>query len=119
MQPYYQSFLHEANSHHVRMEVSDLYMHFTDGFDGTTTLGRCTHGDLAIVEISRNAWNRFSDESREQLIFHELGHCLLGRHHTSDIWNNIPKSIMNPIQFSDWVYVPNRVYYLNELFTQI
>ena len=45
--------------------------------------GLCTQytSGVAIIEIKPSAWSGASDLQREHLIFHELGHCYLGRSH--------------------------------------
>ncbi len=74
-----------------------------------------------------HCWN--NDLELETLIFHELGHCTLGRSHTSELLpNGDPKSIMIPDNislYSPCVYAINdscidvsfkRTYYIDELF---
>lgn len=72
------------------------------------------------VKFDYNAWDRFSDDQREELVFHELGHCeLLREHNDAKIELNgeiVPESIMYPYLVKEQVYVKNRAYYLKELF---
>jgi hypothetical protein len=57
------------------------------------------------------------DADREELIFHEMGHCVLGRAHKSiKTAEGIPASIMHPYRISNSVYKEYRDQYLNELF---
>ena len=76
------------------------------------------------VEIRRSRWNDLSEESREQLIYHELGHCVLNKEHhngyedgSTGYW--CPSSIMNPFTFTEWqieeCYTPDRFDYIKEL----
>jgi len=45
-------------------------------------LGVCIYGgEIAKVEIDPTQWERMDSHGREQLIYHELGHCVLGRGH--------------------------------------
>lgn len=79
-------------------------------------VGFCEY-DTQTVDIDAVAWKRMSDVIREQLIFHELGHCLLGRQHVGYIYEDgRPKSIMYPMVFSEYTYTHWRAEYLNELF---
>ena len=39
-------------------------------------------GELEVLNISY--WNKATDIEREVLLFHELGHCILGRSHLDD-----------------------------------
>lgn len=76
-----------------------------------------------IITIDRKAWARMPKPMKEQLVFHELGHCALRRLHTETkvpIWDGqeIGLSIMHP--YLDAVptdfYVMLRESYLEELF---
>lgn len=57
------------------------------------------------IEIDTFFWNESSDLAKEELIFHELGHCVLNRDHdstlvkTDDYEYKIPNSIMYPYAF--------------------
>lgn len=71
------------------------------------------------IRIDRSFWNRSSDMVREMVIYHELGHCLLGRGHREDTFGNgICKSIMRSGLGScrDAYTTDNRSYFLEELF---
>jgi len=72
------------------------------------------------VTLDRSFWEKSSDLGREALVFHELGHCVLGLgHDIKDIVVNgqmIHRSLMYPSTFGEtWMYVANRDYYLNQL----
>ena len=70
------------------------------------------------ITIVRDAWERFSEKTREQLIFHEMGHCLLNRTHDSETFEDgRPKSIMFHRLFSDRIYNEFYEYYIRELMT--
>ena len=85
-----------------------------------STVGMCTFSSSRRnkVELSTNAWNNGSDTFREMLLFHELGHCLLGRGHTNATHSSgRPESLMNSWLFDQRTYVANRDAYLKELYT--
>jgi hypothetical protein len=72
-----------------------------------------------IVDISLSYWNQASETEREMLIFHELGHCILGRPHNiqRNVFTGIPMSIMFPDMIIPLqVYQKYRSLFLNELF---
>ncbi len=48
-----------------------------------SVLGECINqeGNRRII-VDEDKWDNFNDADREFLIFHELGHCALGRGHT-------------------------------------
>lgn len=76
------------------------------------------------IEIDPVYWQSASEESRKGLILHELGHCALGRDHSSQtfyysgafIIGQVPKSLMYPVNFYNWQYTDLESYYFNELF---
>lgn len=76
-----------------------------------------------IIRVDTGFWLTADNESREQLIFHELGHCALGRKHkdnkmllnVEEIQYYVPQSIMYPRSFGGWMYRELKQYYLKEL----
>lgn len=78
---------------------------------------------VRTIKIRRESWKEASQDSREQLIFHELGHCLLNRSHSDSFIRRgryvMPKSIMSTSRISDEVYKANRDYYKSELVLRI
>lgn len=83
--------------------------------------GTCQYGQhLSHVTIDLDFWNNSSNNFREFVVFHELGHCVLHRDHREDAFNNgICRSIMRSgLEDCRDAYSPtNREYYLDELFT--
>jgi hypothetical protein len=79
------------------------------------------------VLVSREVWKERSDASRETLILHELGHCLLGRDHRNELIrlphsenrrvSLVPISIMNLRGVAPDTFLASKDYYLRELFT--
>lgn len=60
----------------------DISVGFTDIGDGPT-VGICFYGkNFREIEIDNKEWNTSSEITREQLLFHELTHCLCGRDHS-------------------------------------
>ncbi len=115
--PYYDRFINEGYRHRKHIDTADLYLVFVPRFESDKTYGECIQNGMHVAEISRLIWERLSDLGREQLVFHELGHCLLHRKHTSGTFLPfVPLSIMNPEHFSDDIYAAYREYYLAELF---
>lgn len=68
------------------------------------------------IQIDSDSWVEYDENYREELIFHELGHCVLGRDHDNSIIEGyrVPKSIMYPYIFG-YAYNKYKVYYLEEL----
>lgn len=82
-------------------------------------LGTCTmySSGLRYIELSTRYWKSLSYNAREQLVLHELGHCILNRQHNVYLTNFRPVSIMYPYGFgeSSW-YSQFKESYLYELF---
>lgn len=74
------------------------------------------------IQINPTHWKNYSLEQREQLIYHELGHCVLNRGHNDKLMEantNCPDSIMRSYMFSineiNNCYVPEYNHYMEEL----
>lgn len=98
---------------------------------GQGNSGLCTiYSDgLKVVEIDPTYWSSHNETTRQALMYHELGHCVLLRDHVSE---TIPitgswtpqggfgtgfASIMNPYSLvDDSFWSTNRNYYITELF---
>lgn len=83
LKPYYDLFLIEAETRNVFLSEDELNVSLElRTLEGS--VGQCQHfsdsPDVAIIDLS--AWEMADDLKREFLIFHELGHCILGRGHT-------------------------------------
>jgi hypothetical protein len=78
------------------------------------------------VQIDPAYFQQISVSRREQLVYHELGHCSLNLNHDPNMisFANVfassqwPESIMNPTSFNDsqaQVYEMERSYYINQM----
>jgi hypothetical protein len=93
-------------------------------FLATNFVGFCDFFDKTVY-IDLDYWKTQNSSQQQQMIDHELGHCLLGRNHMHVIINYennsssvdfIPKSLMNPVVLSDNEYIDHKSYYRKELF---
>ena len=96
--------------------------------DDAETAGECIWNFVAgrKIVINQSEWEGLTDDSRESLVFHELGHCVLHRGHNPDTISGLdagitdgslyPKSLMNPTFVDGGTYRLLQDYYLNELF---
>jgi hypothetical protein len=88
-------------------------------------LGQChaTPFTDPVITVDPDKWNELNDTERTILVFHELGHCELGRNHLEGKMDSItreypcPKSIMAAIIPTGSCFTDNKDYYLNELFS--
>jgi len=127
---YLQRFENEAATRgHVFNPTKDgLIIEFGDLTDSAAGL---THYETPVrIQIDRTYWNAISktagaDMMKEDLLFHELGHALLGRKHlNSTLENGDWKSIMcggDKVNNRSWninYRGERRKYYLDELFDE-
>lgn len=130
-QPIYQRFLRDAKTHEHELTVTDLIIRFGDlgGIEGngSSLNGNChTETDSTpIITITNNPhalfqWFTASYADQEDLLYHELGHCLLLRAHNPSVIEvngvSIPISIMTPDLINSFIYEQNRTHYIDELF---
>ena len=133
IQPYIDTFITEAQNRGNDIVINNLIIEYDSLLD-IITCGNCneTTKDNNVQKIIRiNPGCDFTySEQFENLIFHELGHCFLGRAHTSEkLPGGAPKSLMVPSNlnlYSPCVYALGelcdlryrRTYYLDELFDE-
>jgi hypothetical protein len=81
-------------------------------------VGRCHIDPMggAIIKIRSESWVILDEYQREELVFHELGHCLMGRGHCSKANNEEPISIMYPHVLNGRYYKIHREDLVDELF---
>lgn len=106
-------------------------VHMTVGFGDLTAedvvfnedvVGLCSYQQTApyspLITIDKQYFDNTDLGSQIELIFHELGHCELGRVHTSALdASKQPLSIMYPVNFGGSQFMINEQAYVNELFT--
>lgn len=131
-QPYTDDFVKEAAARGRSISINNLIIRY----DSSLSFAYCAQSNIISSENDRQkiiSVNPFltcwaNDKQLETLLFHEMGHCILGRpHDTSRLPNGDPKSIMYPNNitlYSPCVYAVGdscdqlykRSYYLDELF---
>lgn len=70
------------------------------------------------IRVNKFYWSSYDEETKQWLVYHELGHCALNKEHNSDmITPYIPKSIMHPTLPINAKYLlqNDREYYIKEL----
>ncbi len=122
--PYVDAFLAEGRQRGREFNISEtgLTVEFSNQLDPGVA-GICYFGDY-LVQIDQLYWNTLSEDQKEFLMHHELGHCLLRRVHLDRFFDDgVPRSIMksgtssttisaNPVPFFGF----RKRYYLDELF---
>jgi len=84
LQLYFNSFIEEASVHGMEISLDEIDIGgYIANIEERGTLGQCksySNGSKEIV-IDQPYWDRVDEMEREYLVFHELGHCILGREH--------------------------------------
>jgi len=127
-EPYRKIFELYAQTRGVYVDLSGVNIAFEDitcpnkSKEKFCIVGLChtdpSDEDLHDITIDRRTWKYNSYLSREQLMMHELGHCVLGREHTDAVnaKDKRPASIMTPDMISDEIYKKFQKDYIDELF---
>ena len=110
----------EAASQSVGKPITVINLIIRDGaMESPYENGACVvaDGQTPTITIKASAWALLSEPERESLIFHEMGHCILGRPHISEVnGSGDPTSLMNPFPIGPRTYSANRDNYIVELF---
>jgi hypothetical protein len=108
----------------TRFRITRLSVRFVDRYSGKVDpdmIGECTteHGMVPSVTLLRSWFLEADAFGREELIFHELGHCVLFKgHNRRRLPSGMPESIMYPSIVGPRYYNrKNRAYYIWELFS--
>ena len=118
---YVDMFFDEGNQRGFNKSIDDFDFNIQFGSLDGMMYGQCSFENNTIT-IDREKWEILSEEQRVWLIFHELGHCLLGRQHKNRIMDNgecisIMKGVERNFTCSFNYYSEKWwSYYLDELF---
>lgn len=94
------------------------YISTPGGKPGTYVVGECEQGlGTPTVTILPAYWNSATDLQREELMYHELGHCILERDHVEEeLSDGCPVSIMDPYTIEESCLIAHHAEYIKELF---
>lgn len=84
LQEYYERFIYEAAIRGQDLEYATYQVDATiSDIPEQNVIGQCswsqTHSHA--ITIDKAYWSRANDTQKEFVVFHELGHCVLGRNH--------------------------------------
>jgi len=90
--PFVEQFYIDAEKRDVATSTMVESVGFIDDYgEGMDTIGRCsefyTHQSGPVtrkVTVLRSDWDASTDIHRKLVLYHELGHCALGLHHTEE-----------------------------------
>lgn len=123
LQPYFDRFINEAGNRGIDVAYATSQVEARVGeITQPNVIGQCswdqTHQHSIVVD--QDYWRGANDLQREFLIFHELGHCVLGRDHVdnSDAQGNCVSMMSSGTGNCRVLYTnTNRKKLLDELFT--
>lgn len=131
-EPVVDSFVKAAADRGYNISITNLIIQYDSALDSrycaASNAISSTNNVQKIIYVNAKLKCWQNSRQLETLLFHEMGHCLLGRDHTNEqLPNGDPKSMMYPGDIS--MYAPcsypigndcnvlyKREYYLNELF---
>lgn len=108
----------------INLNSTDLTAKIAE-IDEANVAGMCSYGGHVghDIVIDKGFWNSTNSiYYREMVVFHELGHCVLGRQHLETAFaDNTCKSIMRSgvEDCHDNYNATTRAYYLDELFSVV
>jgi hypothetical protein len=119
-QPVVDAFTAEAQAQGSPLTITDLIVQSTPDFSSDNEMGVCQQetGTTPVIQISQPLWDSLDADGQQELLFHELGHCVLNRVHDVALNNGVPVSVMSPEFFGSTLYNANKAQYMHELFTQ-
>ena len=128
LKPYVDAFISAGRINHKNIYINDLVVQFQpdDFFQKATEIGRCTQcrdnkNCTPIINIRFSWWIKktTSELNKREVMFHELGHCVLNLpHNDKRDGGDYPVSVMNAYQIGDNLYNETTIgSYDTELFT--
>lgn len=116
---YVDSFIAAGKRYGTKIDMNGQRIMFVDKFYGGL-IGLCMPMfEPHQILVNEQWWNENDEDAREMVIWHELGHCVLGRPHKADMVNGHPVSIMYPntkVLEDKEYYKSHKEQYTRELF---
>lgn len=112
---YHGLFLQEAKKRNIAITQRASIIFDSLGTSGNYAVHASCYPKKCKVVVSYQYWKWFSETRKKLTIFHELGHCYLGKNHVS---KEDTLAIMNPIIDPKMIelYIKNPKPFLNFLF---
>ncbi len=114
-QPFVAQFIVDASNEGHPVVINNLIVQLRATLP-PTWIASCTTYETPVIDVLESFWKYANNAAKELVLYHELGHCILHRHHLNTWTNYIPTSIMSEQLFDVQVYTVNRTYYVHELF---
>jgi hypothetical protein len=111
---YYNAFVSEAaaENYSLNIEMLSLVM--------DSTLNNVTAASCSGTQVSINPtfWTQLNENQKQNIVFHELGKCVLNRADRNSLNNGLPLSVMNSSLVPSSAYAANYSQYMYELFNK-
>lgn len=130
LEPYVQMFIEESITQRVLVNINNLTVVFMshermiERSKNPNVIGLCSgrgHNN-PVVYINEKYWDSASEEDRMVLMYHELGHCVLGREHNNaaksgvrlSLMNEyaIPRYFLNDYRYNEELFHPERMHFI-------
>lgn len=122
-QGYVNSFEQTSASEGNALTITDLIITFgTTPSMNETGVCEVAENETPRIIVNQRIWNTLNDYDKQEVIFHELGHCVLRRiHQNSEMLayngaQTVPESVMYPYRIPGTIYRDNMAHYHGELF---
>lgn len=117
---YFDRFVNLSALNGGPLAVTDLIIEFRR-LDAFAALCQTEDGETPMISVDPLTWTQLNSTDRQNVIHHEIGHCVLRRNHQegeiADIHGSpIPDSLMNSNLVSSATFLLNRDYFERELF---
>ena len=106
---YHSAFYNSARLNGKTLPIKSIVIRYAEtGELPQNEMGRCSigYGPKPLIRINASYWNAVSYWDRRELIFHELGHCVLGLSHNDTMIGWQPVSIMHTYHLGTSYYGP-------------
>ena len=118
--PIIKSFIYEARLRGHLVDLTNVSMTFGNirVKKSDRTVGYCARDPMGgmVIKINISTWDDLGPYQKEELVFHEMAHCLIGREHCRKVDKVGPISIMFPQVLSEAYYKEHREELVDELF---
>ena len=117
--PYVGKFVAAGHDRGEFIETKHITVIFgkTGTDESPSTVGTCDNiAGYPFITIDRAYWSVADDDNKEELVFHELGHCVLNRDHCEVKENGASVSLMEPDMLAPGEYGKHREALVDELF---
>lgn len=120
--PYVTAFENAAAEQGAAVRITDLIVSYGPTPNANET-GVCeiATDESPRISINSTIWQYLSPMDRQQVMFHELGHCVLRRLHKNSQavqgGSTIPSSMMYSVRIPGGTYSNNMAFYHIELFS--